>query len=1005
MFKKISNKIILFLILIIFFTANIFPVTSKNADNLKENKKIRVSILSNPVVYIDYLSKTSAFPGDLVTIFGSGFGDAAGLVVLTGLKILADSWSDTEIMFTVPEDGASGEIYIRDSDGAKSNSVIFSVDRLLSRGQFEPYGFQHDDIGLLGAAFLVETDGSYFYGIAGFETLCVYEILDNESYKLCCRTYLNQRVGDLKIHDGYLFCSGDHGLIVYSCSDLQNNNPKVVAAIAGGSYMTLDIKDKDGVPIDGMLLALCEYIPVRDSNVLRVPFYVFDSEELEYLGSYDRSVEPAERYHAIAIDPLNPKVYVSGLVTLLGNDKYILEIDISSLQDPFLKVKLDTNDILAFDMDALDDVLWTGVVSTGTEMFQAYQLYPGENNINLIQTVQGPFRLGRATRVKIIDDKVTVGSSWSGERPDVFLLDTFDSGTMPLASGDSLDWAFDVTGFQVDPEEGRGKIIVADEWGGFITYYYSCEPDFSITHDQDYDWVVAGAMTQEIYHVDDRIYVADRGGGPWSIDKHDLSDESSWRWVDWEWVEEKPQPHPVSGLCIRKDPEYGTLMAGLGHEKAMAWGTFIYGMLYKETEGNIELLAISDGIDPPGLYSTGIGVIWPETDLAYMTTGTDGFRAYIINVDDPSISIHKDCTNEGFKSDIYTGSNIANCMSYYTQDSVNKIIIGSKPGLFVSDSSLQIFNVTYPDGVPDKDNPDRAINIEKDIDLKCLKYKTVNHIDITSSGIVTLATSLGVAVFHISWIPELNKLSDSKAWGLIKIPDDTYLPFWDKSWTSFFADAKFADENTIYAVKNPEGLWRIDFEINWDQFTHKSRPSGFYPGVQCGINYSQLLSGWSNPDIVTLHHPYGLVVDGNTAYVHGWSGKVNKLTSQTENNPPSTPKINGPTKGSTGVKYDYTFYSTDADNDDIYYYIKWGDGTTFEWIGPYNPNELVTVNHTWVNQGSFKIEAKAKDIKNGASYWGSFDLSIPRNKYASDTFIFTTFEQVINFLKFERFLI
>jgi hypothetical protein len=53
--------------------------------------------------------------------------------------------------------------------------------------------------------------------------------------------------------------------------------------------------------------------------------------------------------------------------------------------------------------------------------------------------------------------------------------------------------------------------------------------------------------------------------------------------------------------------------------------------------------------------------------------------------------------------------------------------------------------------------------------------------------------------------------------------------------------------------------------------------TGFYPGVTCGMNYTLMLHGWANPDIPTLHHPYGVVADGNTAYVTGWSGKVQRL--------------------------------------------------------------------------------------------------------------------------------
>ena len=979
------NKYKTILILIIFLGASIVPTISGN-ENIINNKYMAGIYLA---LNIDYLSTGIAKPGATVSIYGTGFGSVAGYVVLTGLKIKADSWSDNEIVFTVPENGASGFIYVRDVNLVKSNSLSFSLNRVLPDGQFEPYGFQLDDTGLSGAAFLVETDGSYFYGITGFETLCTYKILGDGSHSFCSRIYLPQKVGDLKVYNGYLFLSGDMGLIVYRCTDLQNNNPNVVMAIAGSSYMTLDIKEKNGSPINSALLALCEYRPMLNTNELRTPLYKIDSEELEYLGSYSRTVADTERYHTIAIDPLNPKIYVSGYKTLLGNDKYILELDISNVDDIILNHRLELGGILAFDMDARDDILWTGVVASSTERYLVYNIKPGTEHLTLAQTVTGPYRLGRATRVKIIDDSITVGSSWSGERPDVYLLDTFNSGDQPLASADSLDWAFDVTGYSIG---SQGKIIVADEWGGFITYTYSTTPSYSLSHDQDYNWVVSSAMTQEIYLTNDRLFLANRGAGVWSADRYDLSDESSWKYVDWNWSESKPQPHPISALCIRENATYGTLVASLGHEKAMAWGTYVYGILYKETDDDIEFMAISDGIDPPGLYSTGISVIWPESDLTYMVTGTDGFRAYVVNPDAPSIEIHKDCLTQGFGSDDFKTNNIANCMVYYDQ----KIIIGSSPGLLVDDPTLFIYDVSYPEGIPDRNHPDRKITITKSKVLNCVKYKTINHIDITPSGLIALSTSQGVAVLDISWIPELNKMTDAKAWDLIKIPVETYLPWWNYGWSIFQADARFLDDSTLYVVKNPRGIWKIDLEINNVGYTHNSRPDGFYPGVQCGIDYNQLLENWQNPDIVTMHHPYGLVVDNNGIYVHGWSGKVNRLSFNTMNNPPSKPSINGPANGNQGTEYDYTFTSTDPEDENLFYYIDWGDGNIENWIGPFDSSQPATISHTWSRTGTYLIKAKVKDENNGVSYWGNYEVIMPRTKKIEDNFLHQFFKWLIN---------
>jgi len=86
------------------------------------------------------------------------------------------------------------------------------------------------------------------------------------------------------------------------------------------------------------------------------------------------------------------------------------------------------------------------------------------------------------------------------------------------------------------------------------------------------------------------------------------------------------------------------------------------------------------------------------------------------------------------------------------------------------------------------------------------------------------------------------------------------------------------------------------------------------------------------------------------------------------NQHPDTPVIDGPTNGNADASYDFTFKSVDPEGDDVYYWIDWGDGTSSEWIGPYNAGEEIIVNHTWNNPDTYEIRAKAKD-DNGESDW------------------------------------
>jgi outer membrane protein assembly factor BamB len=99
-----------------------------------------------------------------------------------------------------------------------------------------------------------------------------------------------------------------------------------------------------------------------------------------------------------------------------------------------------------------------------------------------------------------------------------------------------------------------------------------------------------------------------------------------------------------------------------------------------------------------------------------------------------------------------------------------------------------------------------------------------------------------------------------------------------------------------------------------------------------------------------------------------------------DSNAPSAPVINGPTSGRPYKEYDFTFTSTSPLGRDVYYYIEWGDGSIKNWFGPYISGEEVTVSHKWSKMGIFTIRARAKDTDNLWGPWGTFDVTIPRNK-------------------------
>jgi len=104
------------------------------------------------------------------------------------------------------------------------------------------------------------------------------------------------------------------------------------------------------------------------------------------------------------------------------------------------------------------------------------------------------------------------------------------------------------------------------------------------------------------------------------------------------------------------------------------------------------------------------------------------------------------------------------------------------------------------------------------------------------------------------------------------------------------------------------------------------------------------------------------------------------------NEPPNAPAITGPTNGKVGVEYEYNFSAADPNSDDVYYYIDWGDDSFEEWIGPYASGEIITVNHTWSEKGTYTIRAKAKDVFGAESDWGTLTVTMPKNQAQSSSY-------------------
>ena len=119
------------------------------------------------------------------------------------------------------------------------------------------------------------------------------------------------------------------------------------------------------------------------------------------------------------------------------------------------------------------------------------------------------------------------------------------------------------------------------------------------------------------------------------------------------------------------------------------------------------------------------------------------------------------------------------------------------------------------------------------------------------------------------------------------------------------------------------------------------------------------ISDWSDPLVVTIY----------------------------SNNPPETPSIDGPTSGRTGKMYEYTFLAADSNENDISYFIDWGDDTSTGWTEFIASETSVSAKHTWAEQNTFTIKAKAKDIHGAESDWATLSVSMPKSKPINPLFL------------------
>jgi len=114
------------------------------------------------------------------------------------------------------------------------------------------------------------------------------------------------------------------------------------------------------------------------------------------------------------------------------------------------------------------------------------------------------------------------------------------------------------------------------------------------------------------------------------------------------------------------------------------------------------------------------------------------------------------------------------------------------------------------------------------------------------------------------------------------------------------------------------------------------------------------------------------------------------------NQPPITPIVTGPSKGTIKVGYEYIFNSSDPDGNDMFYFVDWGDENTSGWQGPYKSGEGISLNYTWNKKGTYIIKAKVKDVFDLESEWGRLEVKMPKYQIPDDNKISKLFDRLLS---------
>ena len=256
-------------------------------------------------------------------------------------------------------------------------------------------------------------------------------------------------------------------------------------------------------------------------------------------------------------------------------------------------------------------------------------------------------------------------------------------------------------------------------------------------------------------------------------------------------------------------------------------------------------------------------------------------------------------------------------------------------------------------------------------------YGTPVDADANQDGLITMDEAYIYAVDH-------DEDDESPQYGEYPEGTGSYLSFWVTS---------NPPAQPTKPVGPSLGIWYIDYTYTSSTTEPDSEQIYYLFDWGDGSN-----SGWIGPYSSgqtgtgshnwTVLGTYNVKVKARDIWGAGSIWSESLAVTITDNTPPEIPEITGPTEGKPGNEYLFNLQTTDGEEQNIYYFVDWGDNTTTGWLGPYVSGTQIHVTHSWAEQGNYTVKAKAKDIMDSESDWGTIQVVMPTEyKFSFNAFL------------------